>query len=349
MKFDVNKIGQGIVKRFRNRKFSFIHIFLFVVLFLIVLYLVLPTNRFKKFTKDEIIWGVSFSSDYAESLGLDARYVYERMLQEINIDSIRIPVYWDEVEVEPGKYFFDELDWQIDHAKKYDKSVVLAIGYKVPRWPECRKPNWASFSVEELQDQVESFMKVVVNRYKDKSNLLAWQIENEPYFEFGECMTRIDDFLEQEIKMVRELDPVHKVIVTDSGELSLWQKASKSGADVLGFTTYRKVYNPFLGIYFTWFLSSDSYRKKAQFISEDIKDIYAMELQLEPWHENFIGNVGIDEQKEIFTLDEIQANLDFGESMGASHTYLWGVEWWYYLEKIHNYSEPKELIIEYLQ
>lgn len=337
-----------IRKKIRNMKFSFVHGTLFLILFLLITYLLIPIDRFEKHSKDEITWGASFSSDYAESLGLNANEIYEKMLEEINIDSIRLPIYWDRIEREKGNYDFRELDWQMDLAHKYNKSVILAIGYKIPRWPECRKPNWASFEPVELQNQVENLIIDLVNRYKNHEALLAWQLENEPYFDFGDCIEREDGFLINELELVKALDKKHDVIITDSGELSLWQKASNTGAEILGFTTYRKVYNPIFG-YFTWFLSSDSYRKKSNFVGEDIKDVYAMELQVEPWHENFVGNVTLEEQKEIFTLNEIQESLDFGANMGFSHTYLWGVEWWYYLEQTHNYPDVKNLVIDFLK
>jgi hypothetical protein len=68
-----------------------------------------------------------------------------------------------------------------------------------------------------------------------------WQVENEAFLKFGACPWTDEDFLKKEIAFVKINDPIHKVIVTDSGELSFWIKASQSGADIVGVTTYKKV------------------------------------------------------------------------------------------------------------
>ena len=55
---------------------------------------------------------------------------------------MRLPVYWDLVEKQPGIYEYADVDWQLDEAKKRDVAVILTVGIKVPRWPECHIPQW---------------------------------------------------------------------------------------------------------------------------------------------------------------------------------------------------------------
>lgn len=329
---------------FPNKKFNIYHAILFGVLLIVVIYLLIPTKRFAKIDDSDIRWGVTFSAQYAASLGLDWKDVYTKMFDDLPIKSVRIPVYWDVVEPQEGIYNFDDLDWQIQEAVKHEADVVLAIGYKLPRWPECRKPDWVPFDSQKLQELNEQYIREVVKRYKDHEGLFAWQVENEPLFDFGECMPRVDNFLSNEINIVRELDPNHEIIVTDSGELGTWRKTSKSGADSFGFTTYRIVWNPVFG-YFKWtFLTPGLYRKKSNILTKNIKNMYAMELQVEPWHHNFIAHVPLEEQKQIFTLQDIRNNLAFGQHLQLPRVYMWGVEWWYYLQEKQSYGDALSVV-----
>jgi hypothetical protein len=38
----------------------------------------------------------------------------------------------------------------------------------------------------------------LVNKYKDCSNLIAWQVENEPFFNFGRAPWKDSGFLKKE-------------------------------------------------------------------------------------------------------------------------------------------------------
>jgi len=57
---------------------------------------------------------------------------------------LRLVAYWQKIEPEQGKYSFEDLDWQIKEAEKRDIEVILVIGRKVSRWPECHIPEWAT-------------------------------------------------------------------------------------------------------------------------------------------------------------------------------------------------------------
>jgi len=309
-------------------------------------YLLIPTDRYT--FNEQTIWGVTYSAEHARSLGLDDRDIYARMFDELNLKTVRLPVYWDLVEPTDGQFNFDELDWQMKIAHEKGIDVVLALGYKTPRWPECRKPDWVANDPQVIQDALKEYINVVVTHYKDHGALFAWQIENEPYFTFGECTSRIQNFLEEEIHYTRLADEEHPIIVTDSGELSFWRRASQVGANIFGFTTYRVVWSPWLGYTKWWPLTPLSYRKKTQFLDDSIQDVYAMEVQVEPWHQKFIADVSLEEQKEIFSLELVEENLQFAKNMGMTRTYLWGVEWWYFLQEQQGYDDVLDTVQKYL-
>lgn len=92
--------------------------------------------------KKDIVFGVTFSKKYAEELGLDWQKVYLDILDDLKVKMLRLPVYWDDVEKEIGRYDFGPYDWMINEAEKRNVKVILNLGIKLPRWPECHVPDW---------------------------------------------------------------------------------------------------------------------------------------------------------------------------------------------------------------
>ena len=225
-------------------------IFLIIVLAGIVGFLYLirkPTGLVEN--ADDIKWGIAFSKPFATEMGLDWREVYLATLDDLGVKRMRLPIYWQDVESEPGKYDFSDYDWMIEEAQKRDAQLILVIGRKLPRWPECHAPFWADkLSEEEKQEKILAVMGKEIERYKNIPNLYLWQVDNEPFLPFGECTTTNKDFLDQEVRKVRELDPNHKIMVTDSGELSIWVRAAKR-ADIFGTTMYRSIYKDPIGYF----------------------------------------------------------------------------------------------------
>jgi hypothetical protein len=109
----------------------------------------------------------------------------------------------------------------MQEAEKRGVDVVLAIGMKTPRWPECHIPDWArNLEKEDQQDRILRMLSNVVNRYKNSSSLSAWQVENEIFLTFGACPWTDVGFFKKEVEFVKKLDDTRPIIVTESGELS---------------------------------------------------------------------------------------------------------------------------------
>ena len=94
-------------------------------------------------TPGKTTWGITFSVRMAEELGLEPKETYEAMLRELAPQGVRLVAYWDRIEREDDVFDFSELDWQMDRAAETRVPVILAVGQKVPRWPECHVPSWA--------------------------------------------------------------------------------------------------------------------------------------------------------------------------------------------------------------
>lgn len=293
-------------------------------------------------------WGVSFDPDHARSLGLDWKKVYVATLTELRPSHIRIATKWSQIESTRGIYFFEDMDWMLDEAAKHGTRVTLAIGQKVPRWPECHIPSWAEGSLQIHEPEFMAFVEAVVGRYKTHSSLDLWQVENEPFitFKFGECAEYDPSIIYRELPLVQKLDPEHKIMTTDSGELNIWWRATRIG-DVFGTTIYRNVRIP-TGHTFTYsWLPPGLYKMRARLLQRPYEKFYVSELQAEPW---FTTGGPLDTsvaiQEETMSARTLEKNIDYAERVGASRIYLWGVEWWYYMKEVRGDARYWDLISE---
>jgi hypothetical protein len=283
-----------------------------------------------------VVLGATFSKSYAESLGLDWKQTYLAMFDEIHVPEIRLPVYWNDVERERDKFTYDDVDWQVREAAKRGVKIVLGIGRKQPRWPECHVPEWARKLDEPGQRaEIIAYIDRSVRRYAKYDNIVAWQVENEPFFDFGQCPPPDRDFLKREIATVKAID-TRPVVVSESGELSTWTSGA-SVADVLGISMYRVVWDKRVGFLF-WPLTPKYYRSRAQVVSPFVSKIIITELQAEPWANQGILNLPISEQLHLMDPQRLRDNVLFARRIGFPEVYLWGVEWWYWL-KTRGHSE----------
>lgn len=313
---------------------------LFILAILLFGYANLPVSK----SDVKIPLGVTFSLRYASDIGLDWRENYLAMLDELKIQKIRIPIYWDLVEKEPGQYDFADIDWQLQEAAKRDAKIILVIGRKVPRWPECFIPKWAGDKTDVHQERLLAFEKVVVERYKDNHpEIVNWQVENEPFLDFGDCPT-IDNakLLDAEIAQLKTLDSSRPVMITDSGELSLWIRAAKR-ADIFGTTMYREVYSSRelfgrkLG-HWRYPIGPNFFKLKRVLISlfADKDNFTVIELQGEPWVQGWTVHQPVALQLESMNAEILKDNFEFAKKTGADDVYVWGVEWWYWMKTTQN-------------
>ncbi|MFA6227653.1 MAG: hypothetical protein WC668_00480 [Patescibacteria group bacterium] len=304
------------------------------------------------FSRRHLEWGVTFSSVYAQTeLGLDWQKTYLAILDDLKVDNIRLSAYWNQVETVRGRYDFKDLDWQINEASKRQIKIVLAVGRRLPRWPECHDPIWLkdlkAIDAEEVQLK---FVQAVVGRYKDNQQIKYFQVENEPFLStFGICPPPNKPLLKEEIAQVKKLT-AKPILVTDSGELSTWWPISHVGGEVLGSTLYRVVYNPQIG-YFRWFTPPAFYWARVQLIKwfTPIQKVIVAELQAESWHKPNVNlaQMSLADHNLSMSLQQLKENISFTRRAGFDEAYLWGAEWWYYMKTEKDYhgywDETKKL------
>ncbi|MBU3924803.1 beta-galactosidase [Patescibacteria group bacterium] len=285
--------------------------------------------------KEKMSFGVTFSKPFAEFMGLDWKEAYLSVFKDLQVKKIRLSSYWNEIEPSREVFQFDDLDWQISEAKKNNADIILVLGQKQPRWPECHIPDWAkNLPLRDRQDKLMNLIKTVVDRYKNEKNIVAWQVENEFFFHFGECPEYDTDFFDKEISYVRSLDDSRPIIISDSGELSSWYRAAKR-ADILGTTMYRTVYNEKYG-YFVYPIPASFYTVKAELIKAitGVKKVIVVELQGEAWGPQMPNEMTMEEQLKSMNSEKLKNIAEYARSAGFSESYFWGVEYWYWLKKI---------------
>lgn len=322
---------------------GWILLILVIVIAILLAYFNFPIKK----GSEKVELGVTFSSRYAQDIKVDWQANFIALLDDLSVRKIRIPVYWDLVEKEKGQYDFSQIDWQLKEAGKRQAEIILVIGQKVPRWPECAIPSWAQKDDQIRKASLLKFINVAVKRYKNEPAVKFWQIENEPFLKFGICPPLDVQLLDTEIELVHLLDPGRKIIVTDSGELSLWISAAKR-ADVFGTTMYRTIWKKEIG-YFTYPIGPRFFHFKkwlAHLFSGQEKFI-VIELQTEPWISGFTTQRPLEEQFQSMNAAQLKENVEFAKKVGFPEVYLWGVEWWYWLKVEKNipdlWNQAKEL------
>jgi hypothetical protein len=211
--------------------------------------------------------GLSFRSPQVDALGLDPRAALDHLLG-YPFELLRVGAYWSRLEPTPGRFVPDELDWQIDAAERAGKQVLLCVGavktFGYPEFfvPQARLPRpiqegilvHADDHAWLLQPALEHITRVV-ERYRDRSAIVGWQIEHESVDPLGlEHSWRLGaDFVEAEIDALRRADPSRPLLLngflpmSNVVALQQWWRTRDQGdslafavehADIVGLDVY---------------------------------------------------------------------------------------------------------------
>ena len=285
------------------------------------------------------VFGVTFSTVMARELGLDPRETFDAILDDLEVNLIRVPVYWSDIERESGKFDFSEYDYFFRRAEEKSIKVIPVVGRKLPRWPECHIPEWSrSLPQGDFQNRVENEIEAIVRGYADSSAIYRWQIENEPFHIYGSgCADKKISAadIDVEIRLVRSLDS-RPIMLTDSGEQGIWA-TSLSRAEYLGISTYYQVWNDTLKVVRFPF-GPGFYSIKAWLVNLFYPDgrIIVSELQAEPWGPVLLPHFDLDFQLRLMNEKRFREVIRRARLAGFEENILWGVEWWFWLKKVEN-------------
>lgn len=244
---------------------------------------------------------------------------------------VRLAVPWDEVEPERGEFDFALYDRLLSLSAERGTKVTLAIGQKVPRWPECVPPEWAvALSPEERGRAVLDLVAAEAAHFRGFPAVERWQVENEALFPFGDCPEPDPALVLGEAALVRALDG-RPVQMTASGELESWALPAIP-ADVLGVSLYRTTWNDLYG-YFRYPVPPWFYRVRSWLVSPWAQKVIVSELQAEPWFYADVRAKPLSYWAQAFTAADLRENAQYARETGLPEAYLWGAEWWYHLRR----------------
>ena len=211
--------------------------------------------------------GISFRPLQARELGLRPRAALDELLS-YPFEVIRLAAYWDRIEPAPGKFDPSWLDWQVDAARRAGKRIIICVGpVKAFGYPEFFVPaHHLPAPLPEgrlvtpdthpalLAAGIE-FLTRVIARYRDRPEVIAWQVEHEAVDALGmEHSWRLSaDFAAAEVAAARAADPSRPVLlngflpVTTPVAAAQWWRTRDQGdsldvaarcADVVGIDYY---------------------------------------------------------------------------------------------------------------
>ncbi len=315
------------------------------ILSLVVLALFLFIFFARKEVPEKITYGISYNVPYVHELGLDEGEVLDALLHDLGARNFRMSAHWTLIEAERNSYEFEWMDEDLKKVEDAGGKVIFGVGRRLPRWPECHVPEWAkTLTWEEQKEEVREYITRVVLRYKNSPAITHWQVENEPYlglFAYEHCGELDEEFLKEEVALVRSLDPTRPILVTDSGNLGTWKGAYTEG-DSFGTSVYVYFWNPELGQFKTilppWF-----YRVKENILSlfYGEKETFLIELSLEPWLLEPVADVPVEVQYSRMDAKKFDEIIEYARETRYEKQYLWGGEWWYWLKE-HGHNEMWE-------
>jgi hypothetical protein len=171
--------------------------------------------------------GISFRPLQAAELGLDPQAALDQLL-EYPFPLIRLAAYWSRLEPRPGTFDPGELDRQLDAAERAGKQVIVCLGpVKAFGYPEFFVPPHhlprplpegtliTPGSHPALLAAGRAFATRVVERYRSRPAITAWQVEHEAADPLGmEHSWRLSrEFIHNEVASVRAADPGRPVLM----------------------------------------------------------------------------------------------------------------------------------------
>jgi hypothetical protein len=299
-------------------------------------------------------WAVSWAANQTPPQALQI------LLDRLQPDVVRLPVYWSEVEPSPGQFDFTTVDDLIDTVTRHnlissrETRVLLVVGARNISYPELHLPGWVSAAAAQnitrlyTSTDYRQYLTTSFRRFAALPTLFGWQIENEPLdgvaTEVVSAGAVPSNVVSAELKLLRAIDSAHPAVVTtfNSSHVTLDQKGSGPLAwlyallpgpkpaghpaktlqlgDALGLDLY--VVTP------TTPLSQDSAIERIDWKADAIG--YWSQKSRASGRELWITEMQAGPWLDTtgFTTTDLIVSADVYRDRGASLVLLWGVEGW---------------------
>lgn len=187
--------------------------------------------------------GFSFSPKVALDEHIDPQAGLRRLLSELHPDLVRLPIYWDQTEPQPGRLDFSQTDAMLaviaDHnaaGRGRSAKVLLVVGARNLGNPEAHVPSWAFDGQTPLRglastSEYQGYLKGAFTHFAASPLLFAWQVENEPLDNTNPWLGDVAlpaGTVKDEISRLKQIDRGHLIVVTtyNSATTSLDQMAT---------------------------------------------------------------------------------------------------------------------------
>lgn len=293
--------------------------------------------------------GTTFDIDEAQSHNIEPLKMLDD-IRSLGIAPIRIGIKWNKVEKEKGKYRWDSYDEVFKFLDKHRIPSILAIGMKVPRWPEFHLPDWIVDEKKEkgiygfrinFKDNLYRFIQKCIERYTRFSQVKWIQVENEPFLKAGPKKLSISKgLLNEELDLVSSLTRL-PIMLTAQGlpNTGLFAEFIKGRygykrnlidkSDILGLHVYEKFEGQLFGrdnhIFSATRLSWLYLKHLIKYARKNGKKVWITELQAEPWESTERDYT----QSNIYRTcnpETVSQNIKRLRELGIKTILVWGTE-----------------------
>lgn len=313
--------------------------------------------------------GISFRPLQVEALGLDAGTTF-RTLLAYPFQLVRLGAYWKRIEPEPGVFRPDELDRQIETAERAGKQIILNVGaVKTFGYPEFFVPaHHLTHPLREgalvepdayrsLLAAATTFVARIVERYREHTSIVAWQVEHEAVDPLGmEHSWRLAAaFVEAEVDAVRRADPTRPIMLNGflptsaPVRLQQWWRTRDQGdslsvaqryADIVGIDYYPRHALARIGARTVYLDGSGSpwqqrrWQQLLAWAEKHGRRLMISEGQAEPWEAvttppNPDGAWGMCSCLPEHVIENYNQCVSWTRYAASLYAYLfWGAEYW---------------------
>ncbi len=286
----------------------------------------------------QIVFGASISSKACDGFSTEITDVLRESIAQLGITRYRVMTYWDECEIEQGKYNFSKVDELLDIIEEAQGSVTLCLGLRQPRYPECHQPEWAKqLAASEWEAALFDFITKTVMHFRGRDVIVSYQLENEALNKgIGTCQNYSRRRLREEFSLVASLDSTKPIIMSMTNSWGI--PLRRPIPDRVGFSMYRHQWGK-KGL-------SNSHRsvrfiRLRKWLMEAVfaRPVFCHELQLEPWGPRATQDLPDDQQNELMGPQQLREAIAYATDSGMDVIDMWGLEWWHWRK--HHQDDPE--------
>lgn len=264
-------------------------------------------------------WGLTFSQRGCARLGLDPEEALRAVLIHLKPQLLRLPLDWDAVAPEPGRYSFESVQAQLDLVEQFRCRVLLDCG---AGGASPARPAWLGSNEQPPNERLLANLMLMLERavaqLADYNCIDAWELGLAPAGDGSAHTSR--QLTSSAVTVVHEVDPRARPVVVTPGRArgSGDRAAALHLGDVLGATLDSIPSSGSVAAVVTRFSARWQLRAAMQLAARRGKQVWITQLP-----------AGLSGSPEPAALpDRLRAAAELALTSWAARAYLEGVEAW---------------------